>query len=364
MDEFFAVANRVYSCLGDEESKAIYREGLAYNLTKDERCLDGTLSKLFLEQCHEEFATFVGEYSASGQLYIFGIGTWGRRIYGILNNEHIDINGWIDNSDGVSAMIGHPVYKPNNISTSSDAGVILAVEKHTDEIIKQLVNCGFKQENIWDMGKVIREQAKVLEERQYFDLEVLKPDDREVFVDCGAFDGMSSERFVKWSQSGYDKIYMFEANTDLYEKCKSVASKHDNCILINKGVWDEEKELEFYESPFDQEFNVDPGDHNCLDDSLKREGWIVHRIPVIRIDDVIEGRASFIKMDIEGSEAAAIRGAQKLIKAYKPKCAISIYHRPDDLWTIPELLLEYNPDYTFYLRHYSLGWGETILYAI
>ena len=69
-------------------------------------------------------------------------------------------------------------------------------------------------------------------------------------------------------------------------------------------------------------------------------------------------------MDIEGAELEALQGGAKLIKKNHPKLAICVYHKPEDIYTIPQLLLEYNPNYTFYLRHYSLWRSETVLYAI
>ena len=60
----------------------------------------------------------------------------------------------------------------------------------------------------------------------------------------------------------------------------------------------------------------------------------------------------------------ALKGAEKSIRNYHPKLAISIYHKLEDVDEIPRLLLEYYPDYKFYLRHYSLMNCETILYAL
>ena len=44
--------------------------------------------------------------------------------------------------------------------------------------------------------------------------------------------------------------------------------------------------------------------------------------------------------------------------------AISIYHKPEDIFTLPELVLSFSDEYRFYLRHYQLSRFETILYAI
>lgn len=88
-------------------------------------------------------------------------------------------------------------------------------------------------------------------------------------------------------------------------------------------------------------------------------------IPVCALDDVCNDRdITFIKMDIEGSERQALLGSRKTIERCKPKLAISIYHKSEDIWELPDLILQMNRDYTFYLRHYSLASEDTVLYAI
>ncbi|MBO5118814.1 hypothetical protein J6B78_02715, partial [Methanocorpusculum sp.] len=64
----------------------------------------------------------------------------------------------------------------------------------------------------------------------------------------------------------------------------------------------------------------------------------------------------------------ALKGARNHILAEKPKLAICVYHKPDDLWEIPEYILSLNPKYKLYLRQYMFGNGEnpweTVLYAV
>lgn len=73
---------------------------------------------------------------------------------------------------------------------------------------------------------------------------------------------------------------------------------------------------------------------------------------------------TFIKMDVEGAEYNALLGSRKTITEQHPKLAISVYHKPEDIIDIPALLLEYQSDYKFYLRHYSPFDNETILYCV
>jgi FkbM family methyltransferase len=87
----------------------------------------------------------------------------------------------------------------------------------------------------------------------------------------------------------------------------------------------------------------------------------------ITIDDLVISkgmpRVDFIKMDIEGSELDALKGARKTIEQYKPRLAISLYHKQNDFFEIPEYLHEVNPDYEFYIDHFSIHQEETVLFA-
>ena len=75
-------------------------------------------------------------------------------------------------------------------------------------------------------------------------------------------------------------------------------------------------------------------------------------------------RVTFIKMDIEGAEVEALKGAKEIIQRDRPKLAISAYHRAEDIVNIPILVKEFVPDYHLYFRHYSNDVNETVLYAV
>lgn len=88
-------------------------------------------------------------------------------------------------------------------------------------------------------------------------------------------------------------------------------------------------------------------------------------ITVDSIDNVCgKDRVTFIKMDIEGSEAEALRGAEKTIRRDKPRLAISLYHKPQDYFEIPFLIKEMVPEYKLYIRHHKPGKNDTVLYAV
>jgi FkbM family methyltransferase len=81
------------------------------------------------------------------------------------------------------------------------------------------------------------------------------------------------------------------------------------------------------------------------------------------VDKKIE-KVDFIKMDVEGSELDALKGAEQTIRTFKPKLAICIYHKPDDYWVIPQYIHELQLGYRFYIDHHTIFLGETVLFAV
>lgn len=100
---------------------------------------------------------------------------------------------------------------------------------------------------------------------------------------------------------------------------------------------------------------VNPGRHISMSDAM------------VAIDDYCDWagleRVDYIKMDIEGYEAEALKGCRRTIEKWRPKLAISVYHRFADLWSITNDLAKRYPFYRFYLGHHSLHGEETVLYA-
>ena len=83
------------------------------------------------------------------------------------------------------------------------------------------------------------------------------------------------------------------------------------------------------------------------------------------MDDHLQGEAvSFIKMDIEGAERAALRGAEQLIRRCRPDLAICVYHSISDLFEIPLYIHSIVPEYRLYLRHHTPVFCETVCYAV
>ena len=91
-------------------------------------------------------------------------------------------------------------------------------------------------------------------------------------------------------------------------------------------------------------------------------------VSTLKIDDVVGTaefpKVDFIKMDIEGAEQQALRGAVGCIRRFKPKLAITVYHSLQDFWEIPQWIDNLGLGYSFNLRHFTIHAEETVLFAI
>jgi FkbM family methyltransferase len=85
------------------------------------------------------------------------------------------------------------------------------------------------------------------------------------------------------------------------------------------------------------------------------------------IDALVErygiAKVDFIKMDIEGAELEALKGARKTILRDRPKLAICLYHQLDHFWRIPQFIESLERSYEFRIQHFSIHAEETVLFA-
>lgn len=185
------------------------------------------------------------------------------------------------------------------------------------------------------------------QDRQYFEPFLELQSSGETFLDVGCFDGYTSMEFIKRCP-GYQDIHVFEPETANMETVKSRLGEYPKIHFHPYGASDRHQTLRFKSA----------GSASVLSD----DGELT--VEVKRIDDVIRGPYSFLKMDIEGGEIAALKGAAQTIAHYHPRLAISVYHKADDLWRIPQLILEWRDDYDLYLRHYTEGVTETVMFFV
>ena len=75
-------------------------------------------------------------------------------------------------------------------------------------------------------------------------------------------------------------------------------------------------------------------------------------------------RIDLLKLDIEGSEAMALRGARRLIAEGRPIICASLYHKPEDVWDLLLLIAGIVDDYDYYILQHMFNTFESVLYAV
>src|SRR5207302_7323178 len=76
-------------------------------------------------------------------------------------------------------------------------------------------------------------------------------------------------------------------------------------------------------------------------------------VGAVTLDEALrDENPTFIKMDIEGAEPDALRGARETIRRTQPILAVCVYHLQNHLWQVPLLMRELFPAARFFLRTY------------
>ncbi len=357
-NKYFDKIHTVYESLIDEKSKNTFKYRLLYNLTNDALYLMNIIKENSI--CHNAYsiADYYIDYfmeTKKGEnhkkLIIYGAFNSGILRYDFSKYLGIDDIFCFCDKDfqkQKDGLFGKKVISPEElIANHKDAMVLIETKYHYDEVYDYLIKSGFPKQSII---------SHVYFGKQYFDKDIIKLSDSEVFVDCGCYNGDTLADFIEECNEKYEKVYAFDADENNYLNCYNFIcnSKLDKIDIVNKGVWDKSEQLCF---------DGGKGISSCIvEESSMGEVDIIN---TISLDEYIgENKVTFIKMDIEGAELRALEGAKKLIERERPKLAICIYHKKEDILNIPIYLKELVPDYKFAIRHYAGRELETVLYAI
>jgi FkbM family methyltransferase len=188
----------------------------------------------------------------------------------------------------------------------------------------------------------------IKDESQYFDETIIKFENNSIFIDGGGFDGDTSLKFIDKTNNKYKKILFFEPDKVSFLKAKENLKNFENIEFYEKGLYSKASTFKF---------NSLGGLGSNIDDN----GNIT--IQVAAIDEILDEKANYIKMDVEGAELEALKGAKKQLEQ-GAQLAISLYHKSRDIWEIPEYIKKINPEYKFFVRHYTNTIFETVLYAV
>jgi FkbM family methyltransferase len=188
----------------------------------------------------------------------------------------------------------------------------------------------------------------------YFPRELFHLSADECFVDCGAFDGDTIQAFLGETHGVFRRIVAFEPdprNHDALQRNFLAADSLRSRAVIHKAAVGASKGK--------VRFNATGLDNAAVTNDGELE------IECTTLDESLQGEnPTFIKMDIEGSERGALSGGKGTIRSSRPVLAVSVYHRPEDLWTLPLYMSELNPGSHLSLRMYWHDGFDLVCFAV
>ena len=326
----------------------------------------------------------------------------GRNVYARALAKRFEIAGFIDDYTHETEYLGHPVIRlaslPNDALVIATAGgqPLTAARRleaqgitHLDYFAAQrwsgwplpepVFNEGFAAEfaangerYLWLHDRLADDESRRIlrqllsfrvtqnlrfldgfaprEEEQYFEDFLNLAPSGECFLDVGGFDAHTSLEFIRRCPD-YCAVHVFEPEADNRVRCHERLAGQARVTVHDCGLADAPGELRFAAAG---------SGSRIADDGTQA-------IRVARLDDLVDHgieAPSFIKIDIEGAEAAALAGMPRTLVRHRPRLAISAYHRPGDFWRLAEAVLRLRPDDALFLRHYTESLYETVLFCL
>ncbi len=180
--------------------------------------------------------------------------------------------------------------------------------------------------------------------------DILHLTDKEDMLDLGAYRGDTIEELLALT-GGYSSVIALEPDRKSFEKLRTYAENKENITLYPYAVYSQNEELTF---------SGGGGRQSTLNSDGK------YTVSAVAVDHLLKDKKiTYIKADVEGAEAEALKGMAKLLKNQQPKLSISCYHKTEDLCTLIPLLHSINPNYKIHLRHHPyIPCWDTNLYCV
>lgn len=190
-------------------------------------------------------------------------------------------------------------------------------------------------------------------ERQYFNEITLPPLQGKsiTYVDCGAYNGDTYTDLASQPGTRCLRAYLLEPDPKNFaELVKNLENHKSEAICLPLAAGDKYQTLKF---------SSGQGEGGALGISGD-----IH-VATIALDQMLgNNHVDCIKMDVEGAEDQVLQGARRIINNCRPVLAMSLYHNPQDLWYLPELLFDICMDYDIYIRQHCFNSFDLVLYAI
>lgn len=346
---------------------------------------------------------------AGRDVWIFGAGSFGRDVCAILQAQGFRVCGFVETRPQASQLLGLPVLDwPQWSAVGCEAQLVLGIYNRgmaldaldgvaraagaTDLFMPWDVYSQFQAQLGWrywlsDAATLLDQLPAILDahdllgdaasrqcladicefrlglqlgyggfqhaDNQYFNALTLPPlAGRSLrYVDGGAYNGDTFAELCGHSE--VQRAFLFEPDAHNYQALLRHVRGRSNAasaLCLPLALSDGYRSLAF---------SAGAGEGAAISENGTQH------IAAAALDDILCGeRVDFIKLDVEGAETQALQGARQLIQRAPPVLAISLYHRPQDLWELPALVHSLCPGYSLYIRQHYFNSFDSVLYAV
>lgn len=362
--EWIPQIRQLYGLLQDEMSRRLFWDRLRCDVAPSVEHTAALCADAFgLTPAEQAAQLRLGEraralHRLGKRLLLYGAGSTGNVIAEMLRQDGIPFDGFCDRrADALGTVQGKPVYRPAYVlARPEECYVLITALSWHREIEDFLLENRFPQTHILPYFRLQRP------DEAYFAFPDCFPRGT-AFVDGGCCDAGTSLRFAQWCGGAYSAIFAFEPDAQNAAVCRAAAraARLRGFRLIQAGLGRARGTARFTACGT-------PAGHVQMEAGIAYDraslGGREVTIPLVALDDVVGDTAvGFLKLDIEGSELEALRGAERTLRRDRPLLAICVYHRRGDTLAVMEHLHAVVPEYRFWLRHYTATPLETVLYA-
>jgi FkbM family methyltransferase len=188
----------------------------------------------------------------------------------------------------------------------------------------------------------------------YFPDDLLKLKSDEAFVDCGAFDGDTLRAFLKRQGESFASVDSFEPDPANFKKLEQGVSLLPASIRSKVRV-----------HPCAVGARTETVRFNAQANEASFVGSGALEVRCVDLDHFLADRTpTYVKMDIEGYEPEALKGAAALLRRHAPVLAICVYHSQDHVWRLPLFMRSLSDEYRLFLRPHLLEVWDLVCYAV
>jgi FkbM family methyltransferase len=259
---------------------------------------------------------------------------------------------------GIKVMEGKQYYEALHVKELRQARSLLQ-DARSRKVFDESVRL-YNRENFWGYPSI----QSLIESKQFKPMKpakyeqyyhpIVQAEAGDTMIDAGAMGFTYVEGFLK--NLGPDgRTICFEPNPNEYQALVKHFQGRKNVKIYPWAI---------YDKPGTMMLELDDNGGSSFlwqkDKSVK--------VKVVTLDGFVKqnkiDKVDFIKMDIEGAELGALKGAENILRKDKPKLAISAYHQVQDLYELILYINSLDLGYKFWLEtHYPDFWSERVLYA-